>query len=126
MNVVLKRHAIERFQQRVRPTLTFGAAKVALEGLLQFAEPASEVPWTNAHMADGYLILSDGVALVVRQASNGAVIAETCITRSGSSEEVRARRNKRKADQRQARAMRNRHMKTRRQGRPIPDWRGER
>lgn len=122
--VVLKRHAIERFNERVRPALTFKAAKRELERLLEFAEPASKCPWTDAMHADGYLLLSDGVALVVRQARNGLVVAETCITAGGSSEEIRERRNKRKADKRAAKRARNRHVH-RRDHRPASEWNGE-
>lgn len=63
-------HAVNRYIERLRPALSFGAAKYELIGLIPQAQVATEGPdWdqTRVHDADAYLMLGDDVALVVKR-----------------------------------------------------------
>jgi hypothetical protein len=96
--VILTAHAIERYRDRVKPHLTFGEASAELRRLLRHATVVSERPsWSNDRYEDAtYVVLSDGIALVVRSDQYAAGVAVTCLTRAGVSDETRTKRNRRR------------------------------
>lgn len=115
MNVTLTDHAITRYAERVRPTLTRSAAERELRSLVDQGTLEAECSW---HLGrdidlDAYLILSDGIALGLLTGSAGIWRAVTTLTRSGASDDFRAKRNAWKASQRAAKRARKRQRRPR-------------
>lgn len=98
VTVDLSRHAVERFQERVRPALTVGQAEDELARLLAVCEVSGVAPSWVGHEeeqrpADAFVELSDGVCVILHEERPGAFSAVTCVTRFALSEETRGRRN---------------------------------
>jgi len=79
--VLLSAHAVEQYQQRVKPGLDVAAARFELEQLRLVGEITSDAPvWVNAaRPADYYLRLGDDVVLPLIPQGDGWV-ATTCVT----------------------------------------------
>lgn len=81
MTLILEDHAIERYVERVRPTLTFDQAKAELARLLPNAERRHEMPpWADSsRLADAsrWLMLGDDIALPM----NPSGVVKTCLVR---------------------------------------------
>lgn len=109
--VRLTEHAIARYAERVKPTLTHGACKRELLALLRGAgDPVERLEWHRPGIGDrvdGYCVLSDGIALVLHR-SGHRLYAVTCIIRGQDSDEVRRAKNRRRANRRAARHRANR------------------
>lgn len=123
MKYVATTHAVERYIERVRPSLPPKTAKLELERLARqegvlYPErpeclplPSDELMW-DTRDADGYLELGDtGIFCIVL----GSRLL-TVVHRGGLSEEGRVRRNERK----------QRKRKSRRSSRQFEAWLGER
>ena len=98
VTVDLSRHAVERFQERVRPALMLGRAEDELARLVASAELTGVCPgWVSQEErerpADAFAVLSDGVCLILYEERPGVFSAVTCIARYALSEETRGRRN---------------------------------
>jgi endonuclease III len=98
----ISQHAVDRYQERVRPTLDTEAARTELEAVLSMdPERINEAPeWVHVceTKADYYLEVADGIVAPVAQ---GHVL--TIITRGGSHPEHRARKMETKRRRRAAR-----------------------
>lgn len=101
--VQVTEHAIERYQERVRPTLEVAAAKRELVALVEMAgAPTPEPPaWADyVHPApDSYLVLSDGVLGLIRGGRMTSVIVRGAMApeyREAKRKERRARRQKKR------------------------------
>lgn len=102
---VVTSHAVERYQERVKPTLTRTQANVELRALVEAAgEPTAQAPdWVHRpRRADAYLEVAPGVALTVQATSSGRQMIVTCLTRGEHAAEVRT------ANRKRARVKRNR------------------
>ena len=94
--VQLSRHAVERFQERVRPALGFPEAEDELARLTLAAELAAEPPaWhaaSCAQIAPWYLVVGD-VVLPLKQhrTEPDVLVATTCLARGERSEDARRR-----------------------------------
>jgi hypothetical protein len=109
--VTLSAHAVEQYQQRVKPGLDRVAARFELEHLRLVGEIASQPPaWVNAaRPALYYLLLGDDVVLPLAPQGDGWV-ATTCVTqltftptRRGAKSARKSSLNARKRAQRRAR-----------------------
>lgn len=122
MQVALKKHAVERYQQRVKPALSMEAAKRELEQLCVMAELADEAPCycnddERDERTDAYLEIAPGIALAVVFDEDGEAHALTCIANWSLSDETRRRRNAAKARMRRSRTRHRR--KYHEAGRPV-------
>lgn len=114
--VRFSRHAVERYVERVKPGLSFGAAAAELEGLLWSGalELTDEAPafCGSPNPDDGFLRLGD-IAFPLLRKPSGYLLATTCRTPESQRERERieARREaKRKArTERRWRANRKSH-----------------
>lgn len=100
----LTEHAVDRYQERVRPALSPEAAKADLLRLIAACGRQGTPPeWaiSNEYVTDWFLFIGDDVCLPIHKGS-----AVTCLTRGGLPELTRARRNERKQAQRRARRLR--------------------
>lgn len=116
MKVRVTDHAVERFQERVRPTLDLAACRRELLRLTGACAPKPLPPAWKHHdpqiRPDSlYAELSDGVCAVLTP--RGHVL--TIVTRAGSGAQHRQNKNELKARRRRARKAKNRN---RREGRP--------
>lgn len=98
LEIQLTTHAIERFQQRVRPGLDLEAAGDELARLLATAAIVQDPPdWfarRQARVACSYLVVGDLVLpLQQSRSGDGTLVAVSCIPRGSLSEMARARRN---------------------------------
>ena len=116
VRIVLTKHALERFHERVRPALDPDAAGRELERLAQSA-PLAEVPaWYAEHIVedveppDAAAELAPGVVLLLCRHGR-ALVAVSCVTRSGLSDAARTARNRRKRHWRRVRQDRRRKHK---------------
>lgn len=95
-SIILSKHAVERFQERVRPGLTVEAAEEELARLVLFADVVEQAPaWhvnRAAQEAPAYLLIAD-VILPLKPTGGATFVATTCLPRAGISEAARARRN---------------------------------
>ena len=99
LEIQLTQHAIERFHERVRPSLTLSAAEDELARLVAFARVVSDPPSWHAERqrrtAAAYLVIGDLVLPAEPLVSEPEVlVAVTCIARGCVSDQARARRNK--------------------------------
>jgi hypothetical protein len=97
----LTRHAVERFQERVRPGLDLEAAQQGLARLVGLGEISDRAPaWLACRMHKRsalYLVVGD-VVLPLARGNGGRLIALTCLVRGGLSQAARHRRNQRRRD----------------------------
>lgn len=120
MRIVLSKHAVQRYVDRVRPGLDTGRAAAELETLLRVGEFVERPPaWAaDARVTQttvGWVLLTDGVAMPVEQ-KLGHMLAMTVVTRGGMTPERRARRNakaKRRREIRRARHAREKSARNR-------------
>lgn len=82
--IVFTRHAIDRYIERVRPTLEPGPARQELNTLVQRGDLADAAPeWEKKERPDtSYFCPTDGVCFPLCF-SGGVFVAVTCITRDG-------------------------------------------
>lgn len=108
MRVAFTDHALRRYIERVRPTLSRTSAREELAAVLRLAEIREDFPpfRANSTEADGYAMLGEDVCFPCKRRSNGWM-ALTCITSDTHSEWWRAKRNRRKAVLRHAKQTRN-------------------
>ena len=97
----LTRHAIERFQERVRPALDLADAADELARLVLVADLIDRPPeWharACAQVAPWYLVIGDVLLpLKTRCSEPGELTATTCLARGEPSENVRRRRRDRR------------------------------
>jgi hypothetical protein len=73
-------HAVEQYQQRIKPGFDLDAAQAELEKLRTVAQIAASAPeWVNAvRQAPCYLLIGDAIVLPVLRDRNGWV-ATTCL-----------------------------------------------
>lgn len=100
----LTEHAVERYAERVRPSLERPQVEAELRRVLPHASWGERPDWHYdggglGAIADRWLLLGDGIAFAVQ-----GRIAVTCITRSVRSEKARARSNAFKQQRRRSRA----------------------
>jgi hypothetical protein len=107
--IVLSDHAVERYQERVKPALDLQAAREDLErmlplGTFQHDPPPWDRPFDEA---DGWLLLGEGIVIPLsrNQDRRPGFWAITVLSHREISPEKRRARNDHKARQRQARAM---------------------
>ena len=96
--VALSAHAIEQYQQRVKPGLDLDAARDELERLRPLGEIATLAPdWVNAaRPAPCYLLLGDAIVLPLAPQA-AAWIATTCVTQRTLTPTRRSAKSARKA-----------------------------
>ena len=96
LTIQLSQHAVERFQERVRPALDVAPAADELAALILFGDVVDTPPsWhagTCAQLAPFYLVAGD-VLLPLKQhwSEPDVLVATTCLVRGVRSEDVRAR-----------------------------------
>ncbi len=96
IDVVLSRHAVERFRERVRPGLNLPAAREALERLVAMSPVVAERPaWLHedGEASDAWLEVTDAIVLALRRCG-ASWHATTCLTRGGLDEGARQHRNR--------------------------------
>ena len=91
-------HAVQRYQERVRPGLDEAAARAELERLRAVAAVASDPPgWLHAaDQAPWYLLLGDDVVLPLLRQSDGRWVASTCVPKSALTLQRRAAKTARR------------------------------
>ena len=79
-SVRISDHAVEQYQQRIKPGFDLDAAQAELKQLRAVAQIAASVPgWVNAvRQAPCYLLIGDAIVLPVLRDRNGWV-ATTCL-----------------------------------------------
>jgi hypothetical protein len=111
MTVTLTVHAVERFQERVRPTLDLEAAKTELDRRAdQFGRRVEARPdWLGMEgrnivaPADAYLLIGDDVVLPLADRSTGP-LALSCLVRGSIPPAERRQRNVKRRKRRLERA----------------------
>lgn len=107
MDVRATEHAVERWQRRVKPGLSFDAAKRDLYRAVSHGTIAKQPPSWVAPEDRGrdryYLAIGDAIRLALDKRKNLWVVV-TVLARSELSPEARARRNDRAAHKRRRRA----------------------
>jgi hypothetical protein len=102
--VVLTKHAVERYRDRVRPGLGLGAAEMELGRLALFGEIVAEPPaWFArgaAQRAPSYLLIADLVLPLQPASEPGYVVATTCLAKGSISAASRERRTLRRMQRR--------------------------
>jgi hypothetical protein len=120
--MVFTRHAIRRYRERVRPTLTDEQAGMELERLRPLMTTQRWQPaWANADTreATAWLLLGDGVCFPLKHN-----VVVTCFARGTIDGALRARRNLERARRTQlARVKRHDTRNSRRVVRPVRDER---
>jgi hypothetical protein len=101
----LTRHAVERFQERVRPALEFADAETELAKLALVGELINEPPRWHAdrcaQIAPWYLVIGDVLLpLNAHRSDPGEFVATTCLTRGTYSDDARRRRRNRRRSHR--------------------------
>ncbi len=93
-------HAVEQYQQRVKPALDLDAARGELERLVGVAQVTAVEPrWVHAaNPARFYLLIGDAVALPL-VAQDGGWVATTCVAAGTYTPVRRAQRAAYKASQ---------------------------
>lgn len=106
MRVFLSKHAVARYQERVRPTVELDRAEAELRALISACEPVlGPVPegYDPLEPSDGWLEVSDGVLLAC-QKKGADLVATTVLVRGMGYEKRRRREAKRKRRRARARA----------------------
>jgi hypothetical protein len=86
LEICITTHAVERFQERVRPGLSFAAAADELAHLIGLGELREEPPpWCLTREDAGYLVIGDLVLPLAACAEDGVFYATTCLTRGSRS-----------------------------------------
>jgi hypothetical protein len=98
LEIHLSQHAVERFHERVRPSLGIEAAEDELARLVAMGQVVTQPPPWHAERqrqtAPAYLVICDLVLPLVQMGGDPVVlVAVTCIARGGISDQARARRN---------------------------------
>jgi hypothetical protein len=111
--VTLSNHCVNRFHERVRPALEVLHARAQLEYLIEHGKIEKAPPdWmarTMRQKADAYLVVGTDLVLpLVAAGPLGEMVAKTCISRGGISEQARQRRSARAHDRKNARRARRR------------------
>jgi hypothetical protein len=82
MTVALTDHAVQRYQERVRPDLDLDAARAELEALTVGAELTTDRPWPSCRHSRnvaGFVNVGFGAALtLIREGKR--FVAVTCLT----------------------------------------------
>jgi hypothetical protein len=96
--VLLSEHAVEQYQQRLKPGLEPGAARAELDRLRSVGQISAEAPrWVNAaRPARYYLLLCDAIVLPLSAHAYGW-IATTCVTQRTLTPTRRTAKSARKA-----------------------------
>src|SRR4051812_16625276 len=98
IDIVLSRHAVDRFHDRVRPSLSRDAAERELGRLVAFGDVVSEAPEWHARgaarRAPWYVVIADVVLPLQPASTAGVYVATTCLARCAISDASRARRNR--------------------------------
>ena len=96
--VALSAHAVEQYQQRVKPGLDLDAARDELERLRPLGEISTLAPdWVNAaRPASYYVLLSGAIVLPLAPQADGWV-ATTCVTQRTLTPTRRSAKSARKA-----------------------------
>ena len=97
-SVVISDHAVQRYQERVRPGLDEAAARAELERLRAAATVVRDPPaWLHAaDQAPCYLLLGDDVVLPLLRQSGGGWVASTCVPKSTLTVQRRAAKTARR------------------------------
>lgn len=125
--LLLSRHAVERFIERARPTLTFELAVDELRRLLQTCGQRIERPaWVSDDTdvlddACSWVSLTEDIVVVVNEPKPDVLVACTCLARGHISDLARAHR----ARLRRARADRRRFAGDPRDARSVRRAHGE-
>lgn len=92
--LILSRHAVQRYQDRVRPALDLDQVEAELRRILPLEGRFTAMPpeWVDSEDSDGWVLLGDDIAFVVQ-----ADHVFTCLTRAEPSEESRQRQNEGRA-----------------------------
>lgn len=108
--IILSTHAVERFQERVRPGLTLAAAEDELAHLALAGDVVTTAPpWhadRAAREAPYYLLIADLILPLQPGTEAGVYVATTCLPKGSVSDATRARRNDRRRSRRRARSAR--------------------
>jgi hypothetical protein len=103
----VSRHAIERYQERVKPGLSYDRAKVELEVLARSGKPGPEPPtWKLPSLIENdrtYLEPSDGICLVVK----AGLVTTVAIRAEQAPEFARAKREQRRREKQKRRSRNN-------------------
>jgi hypothetical protein len=111
-HVEITNHAVNRYQERVKPTLDWGAAKRELTALTEIGEVVPSLPWLDSSAPDfaALIELSDGIAMALTRPDGvDGYIGTTVFIRGGVDEKTRAHRaekNKRKRHRRRTKKRR--------------------
>jgi hypothetical protein len=82
LEICLTHHAVDRFQERVRPGLSREAAEDELARLVLFGSVVTEPPaWLCTRPGDAYLVIGDLALPLLAHAADGAYYATTCLVR---------------------------------------------
>ncbi len=96
-------HAVRRYIERVKPTMSLKAARAEVERLLLTAETTTVAPvWAGREEkgdARTFAIIAPGIALPITETG----VALTCLTNGTLSGATRSRRNRMKAQERSRR-----------------------
>jgi hypothetical protein len=128
--IILTKHAIKRYQERVKPALMLEQAESELRRLTDYSldagmpittSPPFELTTGNVsdETQDAFLMISDGVCLALRggKVRTGGWLATTLFTRGGKSE------GRRKHDKRERKARRwKKHLKSQMRGNRGKRW----
>lgn len=111
--VLITAHAIDRFQERVRPTLLRDRAEDELRNLTNRGELRATVEWHEGY--DAYLLLADGIALGLKHNGGGSYpwTAVTVLVRAGLSPQQAERRRERRRKRRHWRSLSGEHKRGR-------------
>jgi len=92
-------HAVERYQERLRPALSIEGAEIELERIANHARLSSDPPtWVGSDRDDSPIFLSVGDATFPLSLTRDgtAFRARTCLVRGSLSPQARERRNQRR------------------------------
>lgn len=125
--VALSKHAVHRYLERARPTLTYGSAGADLARLLEHhAEVQREQPEWLAFAEDvsesviyGYAVVGDVVIVLVETDVPPGVAAVTVLCRGHLPDDMRANRNRHAHSRRAAKRARRKGLAS--PPRPAPD-----
>src|SRR4051794_6955563 len=97
--IELSRHAVQRFQERVRPALDLHVAAEELRRIVAVGRIATESPRWHADWAAQeapFYLLVGALVLPLRRSDRNTLIAVTCLARGDWSDDARRRRNARR------------------------------